>query len=273
LEFANPTPALSAAGRELLGLESGMKNIILIGLLVVIGVLPQGCVVWEIRDEMRATNAQMGEVSKTLEKTNQRIDEVDQGLARIDTTNGSLTDLEERLKLLQSIDKSLGRLDTHLASLRKTIGKIDSAIPFLGLGGDEAVAEPEAAVADAAPVAEAAAPVAEAAKGKAHDPMMGTWLERYPQSATALVLMEGRYIQATQGATQGTAQGTGGGAIVQRGTWKKDGAECSFTPDSPPNAPKPGGEAVGAWKMTVISMSGRSATVQVGDQVWVLARP
>jgi hypothetical protein len=104
--------------------------------------------------------------------------------------------------------------------------------------------------------------------------MMGTWLERYPQVALAVVLLEGRYIRVTQGVTQGT----GGGAVIERGTWKKDGAEYSFSPEgATPTAPTaPPGASPGAmppWKMTVISLSGRSATVQVGEKVLVLARP
>jgi hypothetical protein len=192
--------------------------------------------------------------------------------------------------------------------------------PAGGPGGEGA---PEAAPAEPAkePAKEAAAaeqakePAKEGKESKeaskaARDPMMGTWLERYPRQDMALVLLSGgQYIRVEQGAEG--AQGAAA-AVVQRGTWKKEGAaEYSFTPETAPagvtgeapaapagaaasGRPGPAGQAaaqarpeagpagqtgaqprpdMGPWKITVISLSGRSATVQAGDRVLVLARP
>jgi prefoldin subunit 5 len=237
----------------------------------------------EVHEQLSGVDRQLVEVHSSLEKldkTNQLIASVETGLGRIDTTNTSLTEVDQHLKLLQSIQASLASLDQHLASLRKTIGKIDSAIPFLGLGGDE---EPEVTTA-AAPAGEGAAEAApaepkEPKEGKeskeaskaGREPMVGTWLERYPQQELALVLLaSGQYVRVMHAADA---------PAVQRGTWKKEGAaEYSFTPAAPvaPAAGQAGAQArpeAGPWKITVISLSGRSATVQVGERVLVLARP
>jgi hypothetical protein len=270
------------------------RNIMPAVLLVGLGLPLQGCVVWEIRDELRSANAQLGEVHeslKELEKTNQLIAEVEVGLGKIDTTNASLGDVDKRLMLLQQIEMSLGRLDVHLASLRKTIGKIDHAIPFLGLGGDEAM-PPELAQGvgkvgveiGAEPVKEGVkegAKEGEAAKGgakegakepavakepvKARDPMMGTWVQRFPEQPMALVLLtDGRYIRVVQG----------GKPATQRGTWAREGAgEYVFTPEAAPPGQKGEPGAAQAWRLTVVSVSVRAATVMDGEQVVVLARP
>lgn len=126
-------------------------------------VLP-GCIVQDIRDEMRAANGQLLCVQEGLDKantglkdanaalaqTNERLDKVDQGLTRldrtnalidnvehglgrIDRTNASLTDLEKQLLLLRSIETSLARLDQHLTAVRKTMASLDGIVPFLDL--------------------------------------------------------------------------------------------------------------------------------------------
>lgn len=162
----------------------------ILGLLAAAVLFLPGCIVGEIRDELKNANKQLTDVQTTLAKldnTNEQlastnaeltrtaelISNVQQGLGRIDTTNSSLGDVQQRLALLQSINVSLSRLDTHLASLRKTIGRIDSAIPFIDLGSDDSdVAEP-APLAAADPAAssdipvEAAAPAAGAAPAPA----------------------------------------------------------------------------------------------------------
>ena len=82
-----------------------------------------GCIIQDIRDDLRGAN--------------ERLDQVDSRLQEVEVTNTKLAQLETQLELLQSIDASLKNLDVHLASLRKTIGNIDSAIPFLKISGDE----------------------------------------------------------------------------------------------------------------------------------------
>src|SRR5262245_13841783 len=99
-----------------------MKNFML---LLAVLLMP-GCVAWEIRDEMRNANTKLTDVHSSLGATNDRLDKVDNGLGRIDATNTSLDTLHQQLALLTSIKESLARLDTHLASLRKTIGRIDT---------------------------------------------------------------------------------------------------------------------------------------------------
>ncbi len=126
--------------------------------------LLSGCIVQDIRDEMRAANGQLlcvqegldkantglKEANAALAQTNERLDKVDQGLTRldrtnslidnveqglgrIDRTNASLTGLEKQLALLQSIETSLGRLDQHLTAVRKTMASLDGIVPFLDL--------------------------------------------------------------------------------------------------------------------------------------------
>lgn len=157
----------------------------ILGLLAAAVLFLPGCIVGEIRDELKNANKQLTDVQTTLAKldnTNEQlaatnaeltrtaelIASVQQGLGRIDTTNSSLGDVQQRLALLQSINVSLGRLDTHLASLRKTIGRIDSAIPFIDLGSDESdvTAEP-VPLAAADPAAASDLPVEAPAAGTA----------------------------------------------------------------------------------------------------------
>lgn len=140
-----------------------MRLLAVSGVLICLFALP-GCIVREIRDEMRSANAQLacvqdqlGAVSKELtdvnaglgeandrldkvdqgltrlDRTNALIDNVEQGLVRIDRTNASLTDLDKQLEQLRSIESSLSRLDQHLTAVRKTMASLDGMIPFLDL--------------------------------------------------------------------------------------------------------------------------------------------
>jgi hypothetical protein len=231
-----------------------------------------GCVVWEIRDEMRGANAHLTEVKQTLDTVNSslaaanqaladanaRLDEVDVGLARIDKTNIEL----ERLAMLSSIDESLGRLDTHLASVRKTIGAIDTMIPFFDLGADEPITEPPAAEGVAVAEVEVVVEATEGGEGRAgggavvaaeagqpgvegeagngaggaagaeqrpaqrRDPLPGVWVQRYPDVSVAMVLLsDGRYLRSTSSAASGP---------VQEGQWAREGNDIVFTPFVPP---------------------------------------
>lgn len=95
---------------------------ILLAAPLALATLP-GCIIQDIRDDLRGVN--------------ERLDRVDTRLEELRVTNETLAQLENQLELLQSIDTSLKNLDVHLASLRETIGNIDSAIPFLKISGDE----------------------------------------------------------------------------------------------------------------------------------------
>lgn len=137
-------------------------------------VLPgSGCVFWRIEDQLESinattakTSARLDDVASILNRTNQNLDTTNATLAAVQTqldnvkrTNDLLLDLqfglgtqsvgeaeavEKRksvLETLNTIDTSLGKLDEHLASLRRTLENIDSTIPFIGFA-DPADDEP-----------------------------------------------------------------------------------------------------------------------------------
>ncbi len=211
-----------------------------------------GCVFWDIRDgvtkanarldtvdaQLAATNTGLEGTNSKLEGTNAKLEEVytqlkqvDVSLARLDATNRSLTNVEDRLMLLRSLDASLARVDVHLASLRKTISRIDGMIPFLDLG-TEGEPEPTVPVAAAAPTAEPAAPAdagAPTTKDAAparRDALLGVWVSQYPDRSTVIVLQEGgRYVR------QRAAQGANAVPTVESGTWKRDAKRLELTGD------------------------------------------
>lgn len=126
-----------------------------------------GCIVQEIHDsikqtndnlsivqmqlnELRATNQKLDKLQSQLDGLDTRLQGVDTRLGELDTRlkgldqrlatlDESIVTLEEgiqeRLLLLDGIKNSLERLDVHLASLRVTIEKINSSIPFFDFGG------------------------------------------------------------------------------------------------------------------------------------------
>lgn len=243
-------------------------RILALSAVAVMLTLP-GCIVGEIRDEMRNANTQLAQVQVALAKLDQTneqiatthqeltrtallISQVHDGLTRIDTTNSSLSQVDQRLALLNSINTSLNHLDTHLASLRKTISRLDGVIPFLDLGGGDEPELPEAvATADAAPAAEGeTATPAAAAEGEAaatgpapaaaaaaedpapREPMLGAWISRYPDDSMALILMaDGQFILARKNLWEMT------------GSWKRDQRSIVLTvvpnptPESTPVTP------------------------------------
>lgn len=246
-----------------------------------------GCVFWEIRDEMRDVNASLVEVKLTLDianralnDVNERLDRVDEGLGRIDDTNTSLTDVQDRLTLLRSVDASLARLDTHLASLRKTITRIDSAIPFLSLGGDEEI-EVAAADTSPAPAAERAAPAdttaaaprpetePQAAQPVRRDPLEGTWVSVYPISTRALLLHdEGRYTQIDTD--------NAGVATRQAGAWTREGTKLTLVSDprSPPpvKGKQPGPPVSTTQTFDISSLTVRSVTLDGPSGVLIFSK-
>jgi uncharacterized protein YoxC len=266
-----------------------MKRLILL-VVPVLTILP-GCVVWEIRDELRTANAKLGEVDDSLTKidrtndsivktnealdhTNKIIADVEQGLKRIDTTNSSLDGLDKQLSLLRSIESSLTRLDQHLASLRRTIGRIDSAIPFLGLGGDESP-EPAAASAtpDETPKTDTQTPSEPKAARGQKEPLAGIWVSQYPDQALAIIIAtEGRYVRSTR--TISSKEST---TVTERGGWKREDAKTlRFSPD--PQRGKRADGTVGevtipSWNLTTETQTVRSMAAVIDGKVVVLARP
>lgn len=252
-----------------------------------------GCVVWEIRDGIRESNTQLVEVKSTLDTVNERLDnvnsrldKVDVGLGRLDDTNLSLTDMKERLILLRSVEESLRHVDAHLASLRKTIGAIDSAIPFLDLGGDAPVEEPVATTTPAAPDAGAEqiaapgttapeAPAGDAAKQTAvaepaapakRDALIGTWISAYPDNSRALVLQQGNtFVMVDAANAKSPARRSTGRWAREKNTLTLDGVQ------PPPQGKTPVQPQVQTWQ--ILSLTARSVTIEGPDGVVVFAKP
>lgn len=223
-------------------------------LLAISIVMLPGCIVGEIRDELKLANQQLTTVQESLGKldttnqslaatnneldqTNKLINSVQGGLGRIDKTNDSLSTLEQQLILLNSIEKSLTRLDNHLAGLRGTINKLDGVIPFLDLGaGDIPPPVPVAAQTNVNPsgtqptASEAAVPaVTQEAQAATETPtvtttsvqrdsMTGTWVTTHPNRGGVVVLLaDGKYLFAYALNPAVSAQN----ATIERGTWKR----------------------------------------------------
>ncbi|MEZ6234583.1 MAG: hypothetical protein R3B68_10375 [Phycisphaerales bacterium] len=124
--------------------------------VVGLGVMP-GCIVQDIHDRLEETSLEMADANRNLEAVSAQLATtqamLDVRLAQIDVTNERLRETLGRLERLESIEASLHALDLHLASLRRTLSNIDSAIPFLGIvdsATDEETAE-EAAEEPATP--------------------------------------------------------------------------------------------------------------------------
>jgi outer membrane murein-binding lipoprotein Lpp len=241
-------------------------------LAVLASTLLPGCVVWDIRNEMRTANKQLGQAQETLnqvdtslanankalaesnnrldkveaglvriDRTNTLIDGVGQGLTRIDRTNDQLDGLDKQLALLGSIEKSLGRLDTHLTAVRKTIGSINSMIPFLDLGGAEDPGAPPTASstptpgASAEPSADGSSPTASAAEAPPTDKSTAA----KPRDS-----LQGIWLQKfpdTQRALVLNPDGrylfANGTPIPETGTWKRESTTLVLTQDPLPPPP------------------------------------
>ena len=258
-----------------------------------------GCIVWDIRDQLKQANAQLAEVNGSVTVThseiqqvknrlntmnadlgttndklleaNTKLVDVQSGLTRVDTTNSSLGTLDQQLTSMQT---SLTKIDGHLASLRGTIGKLDSAIPFFDLGGDAPVEHTSTPPADTAVPADANAPAAtptDTQPRQPRDQLVGSWIAATPGKVFTFVLLaDGRYF---------LDQGTN----LQRGTWKRDAQRITLTPDAPPaptttptttpaNAQAPAAPAPTTYDIT--NQTTRSLTLLSQDQsLIVLRRP
>jgi hypothetical protein len=247
-----------------------------------------GCVVWEIRDEMRGVNTrldvvdasltevndeltdievQLSDVRGSIEETNTYLDTVYGGL---DDTNTSLEDMQERLSLLRSVQTSLTNIDTHLASLRKTINRIDGAIPFLSLGGDEVIESPAPPDPSAPPVpaegggsdavaangAEAGdAPAATQPARQRIDPLVGVWMSAQPSDGSTLVLQPGNEYMLSRTDDLGVT-------VRERGGWERSGSTITLNSTDGP-----------ATSWTILLQTTRSLTVDNGEQIRVLVKP
>lgn len=274
-------------------------------------VLLPGCVVWDIRDNLVKSNQQIGEVKAAIDKanvaldqanqdlananqrldnveqgltkldrTNALIDKVDNGLGKIDTTNDALAKLDKQLALLASIDTSLGHLDQHLAAVRKTIGSINSMIPFMDLGGGPE--EPAAATAAVAPGAERAAPASgDAPKDQQASPkrewLEGAWIMRVPnnpagQGGALVFSSDGTYASRTGLPPVGN----------ERGTWTRDNTTLHLKPQQPvlkqettrPDGTKENKESPPApYDYTIVYCSQRALVLESNGAILVFGRP
>jgi len=109
------------------------------GMLVTSILVLPGCIVQEIRDELKATHYQLESRLSMLEVTNERLGTIQAELkktnaelasvkAQLVTTNTIMGSVEGRLAMLDSINTSLASLDTSLKTVKSLIEKI----PFIG---------------------------------------------------------------------------------------------------------------------------------------------
>lgn len=268
-------------------------------LLLLVPLTLQGCVAWEIRDEMRKANAELTDVKARLDTTNNRLDQVEvglhrldrtntliddvqQGLGRIDTTNSSLSTLERQLALLDSINKSMSHLDAHLASLRKTISKLDGVIPFLDLGGSDPIPEPSKA--DLADAAAAPAPAADPAKPTdpaKRETLAGAWIAKYPTSSAALVLLpDHTFIASGSGEPADAFKPAQPPQPRRTGTWARttkpgepDALTLSLAPVTTTNPDGTKSTTTPAVTYRIVNQTARALTLDSGPTLLILSRP
>lgn len=288
--------------------------------VVAVGVLGaglglSGCIVQEIRDDLKGVNAKLGTVETNLNETNKMLAGANERLSGVggglEVTNSSLSTLDERVRLLASIDQSMVKLDAHLASLRGTIARIDSTIPFLDLGGDAPVetaapagesgdatakndAPSDAVTGDVAQraIGEAGEPGEGAAKGSAgdaagpgaavaasapRDAWVGPWVSADPRRTYTLVLMaDGQYIRE-ESYTQVGQNGQIEQSRVELGAWRREGGEASGGKLELILTPRDGvkdaaGNAI-ELRLRVLHQTSRTLTLSGGQGPRVLRKP
>ncbi|HVZ93316.1 MAG TPA: hypothetical protein VG797_02285 [Phycisphaerales bacterium] len=273
--------------------------------LLVLIALPflSGCVAWEIRDDLRMANFQVNDVKCDLEKvhgqldglkstldtTNEELAQVKSALgltnSDLSTANAALGTVHERLRLLQSIDASMTKLDGHLASLRRTISKLDDVIPFFEFGdetpvetppvtavttdGGETSSSPAAATETSAAAPTAAATPTDAGPAQTskpkRNPLIGTWIRQFPKDQVdGLILLDETHAYYL----------TGGGSKIPA-TWAISGSTLTLTFE-PQTVKKPDGTSetktpVRVW--TIIIQSPRTLTMESDRMVQVFAKP
>lgn len=235
-------------------------------LCIALFTLP-GCIVWDIRDEMKNANGQLTEVRAGLAKlddTNQRLDRT---IANLERTNALVDSVEKQLAVLNTINTSLSRLDQHLAALRRTLGKLDSVIPFLDLGTEPVPEDLPVATAPSAPTNPTSpdAPAEPAQATKSRDSTIGIWTSRWPDSEIALVILEDNTFIFTTAARE------------DAGMWKREGKKITLKnshPEKRLNAQgKPEDGPPRERVLEIISSAGRSMAAKVDGKTIIFARP
>lgn len=263
-----------------------------------------GCIVQDIRDEMRSANQQLPRVNDGLDKANVGLDKANGGLdganAALSRTNGHL----------QNIDRELARVDQHLAAVQKALAAVDGMVPFLDLGGggsDSPSTEPisppptAATATDATNVsgtsgggsaASASGAGTATAASTPRDPLEGIWVCQFPEKDHVLIVQPGgKYIRADVDKTNGyilsrgaltreaASTGTPGGETVlrfapepsPRPPWMRPSDEAGKAPGKRDEAP-----VVVNWPeyvMKVVYQGPRSLALSRDGVVYVYSRP
>jgi|GEM_PF-819870 len=300
-------------------MQRGVMVAGVLAFVIICGVVLPGCIVGEIRDDLKSANARLGTVDQNLAATTAKLDVVDRSLAEtnsklslandrlngvgsaLDTTNTSLKTLDERVRLLASIDKSMTNLDVHLASLRTTIGRIDSTIPFLDLGGDPPVEQPAQASVEAAPAGTAGAMLeagstevgspevsnsvpssavgssivkSQGEQASSRDAWLGPWVSADLRRTWTLVLLaDGRYVREYSTQLAG-ANGQMEQIRGEKGMWKREGAGPTLELVLMPAAAGTTQETNSPSRWRVLHQSVRTLSLEDGlGGVWVLRKP
>lgn len=250
-----------------------------------------GCIAWEIRDEIRATNRHLCEVKPSLIVTNEKVEETNQLIlatearltllqaeliktqqqltdvqASLTKTNPTLADLDaelERLRVLNDVQLSLVEVNKSLSPLGKAMSSLGGAMSLIGLGessSDLLAESPAETSAETAPSPDAAV---EAPGRKRPDPILGTWIAVYPPPASGNTL--GPIIILSEGGAMVFAEQ---GKPTRSGKWARQSRSLTFTPDAVANEPAPRADA-----MEVLTLNSRTLTVRSGDSIRVYTRP
>lgn len=151
------------------GIESSMRSLLVIFAVVTIPML-SGCIVGEMRDDLKATRVgveKLAVLTPALEKSNAALERANEQMAavyreleqirlameamprRVDEANEHLRRSTELMSHLEPMQGSLRNLDESLAALRKMVENIDKAIPLVnlmkGVPPAEKTREPETA--------------------------------------------------------------------------------------------------------------------------------
>ncbi|MBX3387016.1 MAG: hypothetical protein KF768_10635 [Phycisphaeraceae bacterium] len=235
-----------------------MKAILLLCLSVV--TLP-GCIAWEIRDEIRATNQHLKEmdpvllntrgllatVNEDIRRTNEQLDAVRADLAgtreqlaavesSLETANPKLFEVNsglDRMQVLSEVHASLQRVEAHLGPLSRTMGSLGGTLSWLGMGGEDTGTDLLASGSQAAPSGAGAATDSQAAEEGAvgasrpqRDLLIGTWLLEFPPPSPPQVSPAAFVIKP-----DGTFLRAEPGKPLVTGTWSRVDRTLTLTSD------------------------------------------